>query len=264
MLFIHRGIDEVCRGRVKLNVGTIYIAGVQHWPMDQRLIQEISEAVARELRDKERASVRLEIDGRPVKGVGISTGFLTPLEAAKMLGPGGHPDPFYAPWAQALSRYAARHLCGPAVEGVVLTRDRAPICDFEDIPTDGCEFSCGPILVMNTDIGAVPAPPCHGADKPGCAGSVLSPDLCTMVKAAGCRSPYEFERAFYYSVSLLDFSNRAYQINEVKLQVDDQPLAVYSFGFTPERKAREEILYLYMVIAFPFDFTGVEPPPGAE
>ena len=127
-----------------------------------------------------------------------------------------------------------------------------------------CEYNCGPILVMNTDIGEMPAPPCHGAERPACAGRVLFPDLCTMIKAAGCRSPYTFENAYYYSVSVLDFSNRVYEIREVKLMVDNLPLALYSFGTSPERKAREEILYLYMIIAFPYDFAGGEPPPGAE
>lgn len=232
--------------------------------MDPKIIQEISEAVARELRGKERASVRFEIGGRPVKGIGIATGFLTPYEAVKARGLGPHPDPFYAPWAEALSKYVARHMCGPAEAGVSLAKDRAPICDFPDIPTDQCEYSCGPILVFNTDIGELPAPPCHGADKPGCAGKVLFPDLCTMIKAAGCRSPYEFENTYYYSVSVLDFSNRVYEIREVKLMVDNSPLALYSFGTAPEHKAREEILYLYMVIAFPYDYTGGEPPPSGE
>ena len=241
-----------------------YIIGPHSGAMDPKIIQEISEAVARELGGKERASVRLEAGGRAIKGIGIATGFLTPYEVVKMQGLGPHPDPFYAPWAEALSKYTAKYLCGPAEAGVNLVKDRAPICDFEDIPTSQCEYNCGPMLVMNTDIGEIPAPPCHGAERPACAGRVLFPDLCTMIKAAGCRSPYTFENAYYYSVSVLDFSNRAYQINEVKLMVDDLPLALYSFGTSPERKAREEILYLYMVIAFPYDFAGGEPPPGAE
>jgi len=251
-------------GPLNDNAESIYIIERHNGTMNQKIIQEISEAVARELVGKERTSVRLEIGGRPVKGIGIFTGFLTPLEAAKMHGPGVHPDPFYAPWAEALSKYVAEYICGPAVDGVNLAKDRAPICNFEDIPTTKCQYGCAPILVMNTDIGELPAPPCHGAERPECAGRVLFPDLCTMIKAAGCRSPYTFENAYYYSVSVLDFSNRVYQINEVKLMADSQPLALYSFGTSPERKNMEEILYLYMVIAFPYDFAGVEPPPGGE
>jgi hypothetical protein len=231
--------------------------------MDPKIIQEISEAVVNELRSKERASVRLEIGGRPVKGIGIAARFMTPHEVAKHQGLEPHPDPFYAPWAEALSKYVARYMCGPAEQGTYLVKDRAPICDFPDIPTDQCGYGCGPILVFRTEAGEMPAPPCHGANKPACAGKVMFPDLCTMIKAAGCRSPYTNENAYYYSVSVLDFSNRAYEIYEVKLMVDDHPLALYSFGYTPERKAREEILYLYMTIAFPYDYTSAEPPPGA-
>jgi hypothetical protein len=232
--------------------------------MDPKIIQEISEAVARELRSKERASVVLNIDKLRVKGIGISTGFLTPYEVSKMLSFGDHPDPFYDVWAKALSLYTAKHLCGPAVPGVPLTKDRAPLCQFEDVPSDACEYNCGPILVLRTDIGEHPAPPCHGADKPACAGKVLFQDLCTMIKAAGCRPIGDTSYAYYYSVSVLDFSNRAYRIYEVSLMVDDLPLAAYSFGDSPESKAYNEILYLYMVIAFPYNFTAGQPPPGAE
>jgi hypothetical protein len=232
--------------------------------MDPKIIEEISKAVAEELRNKERASVVLEVDGRRVKGVGISTGFLTPHEVHRMYGLGEHADPFSDLWAEKLSLYAAMHLCGPAEPGTVLVRDRAPICEFGDVPTDGCEFRCGPVLVLGTDTGRLTAPPCHGAGKPACAGITMFPDLCTMIKAAGCRPRWEFANYYAYSVSVLDFSNREYKIHYVELQVDDKPLATYSFGWHPEQKQYDEILYLYMVIAFPYDFRAVPPPEGAE
>lgn len=232
--------------------------------MDSKLILEISEAVARELKGKERASVVLNIDRLRVKGIGISTGFLTPYEVSKMMGREDHPDPFYDVWAKALSLYVARHMCGPAEPGTHLTKDKAPLCEFDDIPTDGCEYGCGPILALRTDIGVLTAPPCHGADKPACAGKVLFQDLCTMIKAAGCRPVDDYSNSYYYSVSLLDFSNREYRIYEVSLMVDDLPLVTYSFGDYPESKAYNEILYLYMVIAFPYNFTAGQPPPGSE
>jgi hypothetical protein len=232
--------------------------------MDPKILEELTKAVAQELRNKERASAEAVYNDRKVKAVGISTGFLTPYEVVKMSGGWEHPDPFYAPWAEILSKLAARHICGPVVEGVYLTKDRAPICEFDDIPSTGCLYNCGPILVLKTDIGDLTAPPCHGADHPGCAGRTAFPDLCTMIKAGGCKPIDPYAQWYLYAVSVLDFSTRDYNLNEVKLMVDDLPLAIYSFGYNPERKRSEEILYLYMTIAFPYDFIGVEPPPGAN
>jgi hypothetical protein len=219
-----------------------------------RIIEEISKAVSEQLKDKERASLVYTVDGVKVKAIGISTGLITPYKVAQINGIDQHSDPFYEPWAKALSRWAAEQFCGPAISGVHLVRDMAPLCKFDDIPSTGCRFNCGPILELNTNIGTLTAPPCHGVDSPACAGKVMFPDLCTAVKAGGCK-PLDPNSNFYlYSVSMLDLTNREYEIYEVKLTVDDLPLALYSFSAVPERKMYDEILYLYMSIAFFFDY----------
>jgi hypothetical protein len=232
--------------------------------MDPKIIEEVTKALTERLREAERASVLLEVGSVKVKGIGIQTRFLTPNEVWALNGLGSHPDPFYAHWAEMLSMLTAKHICGPAESGVNLVKDKAPLCQFDDIPSTGCLYRCGPILSLNTDIGQITAPPCHGAGKPACAGVTMFDGLCTMIKAAGCKPADQFAQWYAYAVSMLDFSNRVYRIHEVELKVDDKPLALYSFGMDPEQKLYDELLYFYMVIAFPFDLTGVSPPPGSE
>jgi hypothetical protein len=229
--------------------------------MSSKVLEELTELLTYELKDKEKASITVEAEGRKIKAIGISSRFITPYEFAKMTARNSHPDPFYAPWAEILSRLVAQYVCGPPVH-YELAKDRAPLCDFESVPSWYCRYSCGPILAFNTDIGTITAPPCHGVSDARCSGKTMFPDLCTMIKAAGCRP--RGANWYAYAVSVLDFSNREYTIYEVKLMVDDLPLALYSFGQSPEKKNYDEILYLYMVIAFPYDFEGVRPPPGAE
>lgn len=201
----------------------------------------ITRKIEEELSARNSAVITETVDSKKVKALGLKTALL----------PGSYinsDDPFGEAWAERLARYVAMHLCGPSIGEDPLVKDPIPLCEFNAISSRYCEEECAPILMI--DEGSIWSfyPPCHAKESPACTKYVNNTNPCVMIKAAGCKVE---GNAYSVAYSLLDISAREYVIHRVLLYTGDKVLVDVYAGGVP--KARDEIMYLYLRIDFPYD-----------